>query len=414
MQSSVQAVSDITKEGLCSAVHRSKSLSRAGLLERLFTFALRGLVYPQIWEDPVIDMEALAIRPGDHIVAIASGGCNVLSYLAADPARITAVDLNGAHIALNRLKLCAAKHLPTYEDFFRFFGRADQSKNIAAYRRFLVPRLDPVTRAYWESRTLTGRQRIGHFSRNFYRFGLLGHFIGAGHWIARAYGCNLKRILSAQTMREQTTIFAAEFEPLFRKRLIRALARNPASLFGLGIPPAQYNALADDGPDGMIGVLRERLRKLACDFDIKTNYFAWQAFGRSYADGADPATPPYLRRANFAALRERCGRVETLHGSLTDYLEAQPAGSRDAYVLLDAQDWMNNAELTVLWTQITRTARPGARVIFRTAADERLLPGRVPSEILARWNYDEARCRDLARRDRSAIYGGFHLYTLVA
>ena len=35
------------------------------------------------------EMEALAIQPGDHIVAIASGGCNILSYLTGDPARIT-------------------------------------------------------------------------------------------------------------------------------------------------------------------------------------------------------------------------------------------------------------------------------------------------------------------------------------
>ena len=32
--------------------------------------------------------------------------------------------------------------------------------------------------------------------------------------------------------------------------------------------------------------------------------------------------------------------------------------------------------------EMLATARPGARVIFRTAADERLLPGRVPQSIL--------------------------------
>ncbi|HWY63831.1 MAG TPA: DUF3419 family protein, partial [Rhizomicrobium sp.] len=79
--------------------------------ERLFTAAFQGMVYPQIWEDPVVDMEALAIQPGDHIVAIASGGCNILSYLTGNPARITALDLNHAHIALNRLKLAAARAL---------------------------------------------------------------------------------------------------------------------------------------------------------------------------------------------------------------------------------------------------------------------------------------------------------------
>ena len=82
--------------------------------------------------------------------------------------------------------------------------------------------------------------------------------------------------------------------------------------------------------------------------------------------------------------------------SFTDILRDLPAASFDRYVLLDAQDWMNDAELTALWTEITRTARPGARVIFRTAADERLLPGRVPDRVLGAWEYEEERSRNSA------------------
>ena len=73
---------------------------------------------------------------------------------------------------------------------------------------------------------------------------------------------------------------------------------------------------------------------------------------------------------------------------------------------------MNAADLTALWTEITRTARPGARVIFRTAADERLLPGRVPEDILGHWRYEEEASREFGRQDRSSIYGAFHLYVL--
>ena len=97
---------------------------------------------------------------------------------------------------------------------------------------------------------------------------------------------------------------------------------------------------------------------------------------------------------------------------MTATLRDLPADALDAYVLLDAQDWMNDDDLTALWSEITRTARPGARVIFRTAADERLLPGRVPDAILNCWSHDEARCRELDARDRSSIYGAFHLHTL--
>src|SRR5262245_15896851 len=99
---------------LKSAVHRHKAASNKGIQERLFTLAFSGLVYPQIWEDPVVDLEALKLKDGEHLVAIASGGCNILSYLTAADVRITAVDLNPAHIALNKLKLAAAQHLADY------------------------------------------------------------------------------------------------------------------------------------------------------------------------------------------------------------------------------------------------------------------------------------------------------------
>ena len=73
---------------------------------------------------------------------------------------------------------------------------------------------------------------------------------------------------------------------------------------------------------------------------------------------------------------------------------------------------MSDLQLNDLWREITRTARPGARVIFRTAAEPSLLPGRVDEQVLAQWRYEAELSRDLTRRDRSAIYGGFHLYVL--
>lgn len=411
MSESAQAVRRATIEGLESAVRRSRRFSRAGLLEQTFTLMFRGLVYPQIWEDPLVDMAALRIRPTDHIVAIASGSCNVLSYLTADPARISAVDLNGAHIALGRLKLCALRHLPDHAAFFAFFGKADDPANLEVYRRHLLPNLDPVTAAYWNGRRSYGRRRIQAFTRNFYRYGLLGTFIGSGHRLGRLYGCNPDRILAARTRHEQREIFEREIAPLLDKGFARWLARQPASLFGLGIPPSQYRRLAAERDGGITAVLRHRLERLACDFDIAENYFAWQAFGRRYA-GSERALPPYLQAAQFETIRARADRVSYAQQSMTTFLSTQPARSVDAVVLLDAQDWMSDADLTALWTEIARTARPGARVIFRTGADERLLPGRVPDDLLAPWRYDEAECRALCAQDRSSIYGAFHVYRL--
>ena len=50
-----------------------------GQLERLFSRLFLGLVYPQIWEDPVVDMAALQLGPDDNLVCIASGSCNMMS-----------------------------------------------------------------------------------------------------------------------------------------------------------------------------------------------------------------------------------------------------------------------------------------------------------------------------------------------
>ena len=69
-------------------------------------------------------------------------------------------------------------------------------------------------------------------------------------------------------------------------------------------------------------------------------------------------------------------------------------------------------QINALWREITRTARPGARVIFRTAAEPSLLPGRLKPSLLGQWRYDEDESLRQAARDRSAIYGGFHLYVL--
>jgi S-adenosylmethionine-diacylglycerol 3-amino-3-carboxypropyl transferase len=414
LRQSTRVVRRATVAGLGAAVHRHRPLSRAGVLERLFTMAFRGLVYPQIWEDPLVDLDALKVAPDDRILAIASGGCNVLSYLTADPRQIVAVDLNGAHVALGKLKLCALRHLPDYAAFRRFFADADSRENIAAYDALLRDRLDPTSRAYWDGRTVTGRRRIQLFAQNFYRYGLLGRFISAGHVVARLHGVDPAKMLEAKSLAEQKVLFDRHLAPIFDRKLIGWIMRQPASLYGLGIPPAQYRALSNDSPAGIGDVLRQRLERLACGFDLKSNYFAWQAFGRRYDKSADASLPPYLLRENFESVRARADRIDYRQGSITKLLAESPAQSFDCYVFLDAQDWMNDADLNALWTQVTRTAKPGARVIFRTAADERLLLGRVSSDVLNAWTYDEERSRALGAQDRSSIYGAFHLYRLAA
>lgn len=410
MNATAKALEPTSIDLLSEAVHQNRPLSLAGILERTFTFAFRSMVYPQIWEDPRADMEALEITPQTRIMTIASGGCNVMSYLSANPARIYAVDLNATHIALLKLKVAAAQHLPNHATFYRFFGAANDRRNIALYNDLIAPHLDADTRAYWEGRELTGRRRITRFARNFYHFGLLGRFIATGHLAARVFGAKPKRLLEARSIEEQREIFAREIAPAFGHPVLRWITSNRASLFGLGIPPVQYDALSNGGARTMADVLKERAERLATGFELKDNYFAWQAFGRSYATQGEGPCPLYLEKSNFMAVKARANRVEVVHDNMIRFLSGEPAESLDRYILLDAQDWMDDAALNALWQQITRTARSGARVIFRTAGEESILPGRVADATLGQWTYDAAKSAEIHAKDRSAIYGGFHLY----
>ncbi|MBP0482716.1 DUF3419 family protein [Sagittula salina] len=392
---------------IAEAVHGNAP--RASLGDRMFASLFRGLVYPQIWEDPVCDMAALGLSEADDVLCIASGGCNMMSYLCARPASLTAVDLSPWHVELGRLKLAAVRHLPDHAAFYSLFGDADRAANVDLLEQYVLPHLPPEARGFWNARQGL-RRRKSLFARGFYRFGALGAFLGAVHVITRMGGVRWDDLLRAPTPEAQRAVFDAQIAPLFETRLVRGLAAQRGALFGLGIPPAQYDKLAADAGGDILPVLRDRCRKLFCDFPVSDNYFAWQAARRAYApDGAGPV-PPYLEPRHLGTLRAMAPRARVLHRSVTEHLSDAPAGSHSVYILLDAQDWMNDAQLTVLWQQITRTARPGARVLFRTGGTADILPGRVPDAILGQWRYDAPASRRAFETDRSAIYGGVHLY----
>ena len=231
----MQAASSVL---LKNAVHQDRLTSKSGLAQRMFSWWFNGLVYNQIWEDPRVDLQALRLDSNSQILTIASGGCNILNYLTAQPARIVAVDLNPFHMYLTRLKLTALKHLPDYESFFRFFGEAIQPANVANYHTHIRPHLDEATRRYWDGNNSLGEPRIHYFARNFYHHARSGYFLRFLHSLGRWVGIDCRNLLTAQTLQEQEKIFQEEISPLFDKPLVRALSNWSFAVFSLGIPPA--------------------------------------------------------------------------------------------------------------------------------------------------------------------------------
>lgn len=356
-------------------------------------------------------MAAMELRPHHRVATICSAGCNALSYLtAAEAVEVTAIDLNFAHLSLAGLKRAAFSTLETYVDIESMFVHAVGERNLWLYRDKIASALTPDMRAYWEN----GRTpRHADFVTGFYRRGLLGTAIGICRVLARLHGVKLEDALALDDADRQRAWAHKHLRPLFEGRLLSLLFSLRQPLFMLGIPPRQFNLLCDGQPDRMASVLADRVEQLAGVAKSSENYFLWQACGRGYAPHAQRALPPYLTPENFDALRRRANNLHLVHDSVTGFLSTQEAASFDRYVLLDAQDWMDDKTLNALWGQLSRTARPGGRVVFRTAGTPPPFAAHEGTGPWAGWRRLDALSNHLHGTDRSGIYGGFHVYELV-
>jgi len=369
----------------------------------------RGLVYNQVWEDPVVDLRALALGPDHRVAMIGSAGCNALAYLSADVKRIDAVDINVAHRSLLTLKKTVLERLPGRTAVFRFLGSAQHRENVAAYDSLLAPNLPESALAYWSGRSPFGYRRIDMFRTGFYRHGMVARLVGLLHKVARLHGCHPERLVSASTLDEQALLFRSEVLPAFRTRIARGFARSQLSLFALGIPPAQYTRLGEGAEGNLAELLLTRIERLACAFPIYANPFAWQVFARRYGPADGKAIPFFLEPQVYDAIQPRAGRLHLHAMSVTDYLARQATNSVHRYVLLDAQDWMSSGDVAMLWREIGRTAHAeDARVLFRTAGPANPFHA-LPEEFRRGWLSRDDLTPTLTATDRTALYHGVHL-----
>ncbi len=401
------------------AVQQKEASKKQSVLQKLFAVWFDAFVYNQIWEDPRVDLQALELDENSRVLTISSGGCNALNYLLENPPSVTAVDLNRHHIFLLNLKIAALKYLPTYEDFFAFFGYGKSEKTIQNYEQFIAPELDEETRKFWESNSLVGkithRRRINFFRKGgLYEHSRNGYFLRFFHKFSHLLGCRPEEVLKARNAAEQEKLYEKYIAPFFDSFVIKAIGKMPVTMFGLGIPPQQYDELKKDlEPDAnLIDVYKERTKRLAVEYPIYENYFAWQAFARKYDTENLRAVPEYLKAENYATLKNNAENIRTKIGSITEELKTRPRHAFNRFVLLDAQDWMNAAMMTELWSAIAERSEPGARIIFRTAGGASPIETNLPEELRQRFVYKQDLSKELFKQDRASIYGGFHLYIL--
>ena len=337
---------------------------------KVFDFVHRNnLVYNACWEDPRIDKEALQLGSDDSILMIASAGCNALSYALSGVKRVCAVDVNYRQIALLELKIAGIKALD-YETFFKLFGEGRLSGVLTVYREKLRPLLSSQSQFFWD-------RYVQQFFDNpdpaitFYYCGAAGYFARqlTRRIAKRGLATLVDALIDAKDMSAQREAWS-KLRETFWTPALRFVVNRDATMALLGVPRAQRKQIEANGGK-LASYVQKCLDSLFEEIPIQDNYF-W----RVYAKGryVKNCCPEYLTELGFERLKSGAvDVVQTATASLEEFMRANPALKFSKFVLLDHMDWLSDARFDALeseWNAIFRSATSGARVIWRSGAED--------------------------------------------
>jgi S-adenosylmethionine-diacylglycerol 3-amino-3-carboxypropyl transferase len=357
---------------------------------------LSNLLFGSSWEDPESDQRALAIKPGETLMTVTSGGCNTLTLLLEDPGKIYAVDINPSQSYLLELKRAAVRQL-SYEDLRAFLGFAPSVNRIATFHA-ISGELSENAQRYWRSNEVALRRGVIHAGKyeSFVRL-----FSGVVRTIQGRR--RIEALFSCGSVTEQQRYFDRKWNTPQWRLLFKVLV-SKRILAKRGLTTDYFKF--DDGSASFSESMFRRSRRAICDIPVRSNYFLAQYFQGRYR--SEDAVPAYLRRENLATVKQRLDRIEIVIAPAQEWMSQQTAGSIDAFSLSNICELMSPDETARLFAEVARTASPGARVCFRNLIIPRSVPDALASEI----KLQEALSEDLLSRDRSFVYSRVQAYVV--
>ncbi len=372
----------------------------------------RSLVYNTCWEDPAVDRQALNLGPDDTVMVISSAGCNALDYALDGPARIHAVDANPRQNALLELKIAAIRRLE-FEDFFAIFGNGYHPRFAELYRTSLRGELSDFARGWWDKHSDWFTSPLG----SFYYHGLAG-LVARGF---RAYfrmrpklAADVQDLFRAEDLPSQRHLYDERIAPALWTPAMNWVLGLQFTMSLLGVPHPQRRLVQAQHEGGVAGFVREAIEYVFRQLPVADNYF-W----RVYVDGryTPECCPEYLRPDNFEALKGGLvNRIKTHTCTVTEFLhESKKPISR--FILLDHMDWMSSyhpAALVEEWNAILGRARPGARILLRSAHEDPdflnwVRVGHEQRRLHDTLHFDHELAARLHVGDRVHTYAGFKI-----
>jgi S-adenosylmethionine-diacylglycerol 3-amino-3-carboxypropyl transferase len=348
-----------------------------------------NILYAQCWEDPEPLSEALSVSASDDVLSVASAGDNSLALLLEGPRTLTAVDFNPAQLHLLELKM--ASLTLDYEEFVGFLGARPAGDRLVTYRN-IRRALSPGARAFWDEHRAAIRAGVIHCGR------LERYLAGFRRWLLpMIHGRKLvAALLAAPTLGEQERLYREQWDCGRWRWFFRFFFSRPV-MSRVGRPKAWF---AQVNVRDVGRTLLERTHTGLTRVPTPGNYFLEYMLTGGYRDLE--SAPPYLRRANFATLRERAGRVKLVCGELGVCLAGARPGEFSCFNLSDVFEYMSPQQADATWRHLMRVSRPGSRLVYRT-----LFVRREPPLHPARQLRDLPVCTPARNPDRTFFYDRF-------
>jgi S-adenosylmethionine-diacylglycerol 3-amino-3-carboxypropyl transferase len=374
----------------------------------------RNLVYNTCWEDPALDRVALDLGAADRVLVITSAGCNALDYLLAGAGEVNAVDVNPIQNALLELKTAAIQTLD-YDSFFALFGKGRSRHAAQMYFDAVRPQLSAAARAYWDGHIAFFLGK-GWRKSFYYRgtAGLVAKLVLVNAHVLHRLRQPIEALLAARAVAEQRAVYLARIRDRIWTPWLRWFLNRRLTLSLVGVPWPQRDQIVTQYPGGVPQFIRDALEAVVMHLPFHDNYF-WRVYFQGFY--TPDCCPEYLKRGNFDRLRTLLPRLRIHTATVTEFLRhAEPGVSK--FVLLDHMDWMSCNDpdgLVQEWNAILDKARPGARVIYRSAGlrvtylDHLRVRFRGrPAELGALLRQNPELTARLHARDRVHTYGSFY------
>ena len=343
------------------------------------------LMFAQSWEDPECDRAALVVQTGDHVLAITSGGDNVLDFLRDDPATIVAIDINPTQSFLFELKRAAFLQLD-HAGLLSVLGVSGTERAGELYRS-IREGLSPAARVFFDARPRwfdDGLLTQGGFERYFATLRLIIRLAVGRTTIGRLFEI-------APSM--QAEFYRRDWDR-WRWRWLMRIGCSKA-LLGNRLAPAWF---ADSQATDFGGHFLALAEHVLVALPSRENYFLAQILLGRYFEQERPA---YLRSENFETIRDRIERVELKVAGIEEGLRALPDQSIDAFALSNVFEYSPPSVFADSKDEIVRVSRSGARIAHRNL----LTPRRLADD--SRFTVDIDSSERLRAADRGFIYSRF-------